>query len=131
MKVSTKDVEQKIIDLCNTYDKKYTLPTVIISSYEVAYIMKVSHRTVRKALSNLRKRMFIMMPVGRDGMYVKYDENKEWLQERMESYVRSNIRHIRTMYFNDVVKFMPIIKDQTLLNKIGQVQMLLDEGEQE
>ena len=131
MKVSTKDVEQKIIDLCNIYDKKYILPTVYISSYEVAYIMGVSHRTVRKALSNLRKRMFIMLPVGRDGMYVKYDESKEWLQERMESYVRNNIRHIRTMYFNDVVKFIPIIKDQTLLNKIGQVQMLLDEGEQE
>ena len=124
MKVSTKEVELKVRE-----EVKYS---IVLDSKAFAKSIGASHRNVRKVLSEMRKRLFIMLPLkaNKSGLYILFDENIEGHQEMLEQYVKSNIKHLQTRYFNDVVKFLPIIKDQKLIKKIGQIQMILDEGEQ-
>ena len=110
---------------------KFEEGIVYIESYELAKELNTHQRQVRKALSNMRKKLITFIPIKTidAGTYKAYREENVEDQALLEAYVRRNIKAIRTMYFNDVVLFLPIIKDNKLINEIGQIQMAFDEGE--
>lgn len=58
-------------------------------------------------------------------MLVNEDNPKH--QEYLKRYLEVNIKHIKTMYFNDVVKYLPIVKDEKLKKEIGQMYLALGE----
>ena len=109
-----------------------TSKELLIDSYAIASKLGVEQRQIRRAMSNLRKRLITFLPTHSNvkGEYVLFDENNPTHQELLSKYVQTNIKHMRTMYFNDVVKYLPIIKDEKLKTEIGQMYLAL-KGETE
>lgn len=110
-------------------DNKDNDKELFIDSYELANHLGVSQDKVRNALSGLRKILVTFIPVkkkGQKGIYVLYDETIPTHQKLLEQYVRYNINQVKTMYFNDIVKYLPIIKDEKLKNEIGQMYLTFD-----
>lgn len=102
---------------------------LFIDSYELANHLGVNQDKVRNTLSGLRKILITFIPVkkkGQKGIYVLYDETIPTHQKLLEQYVRYNINQVKTMYFNDIVKYLPIIKDEKLKNEIGQMYLTFD-----
>lgn len=96
-----------------------------IDRYYVASAFATDERMVRKALSELRKENIIFIPIQNSriikGMYTLYLEGIN--DDLLERFVKTRISSIKTQYFNDVVGIKKIVKDQKLINEIGQIQI--------
>ena len=100
-----------------------------LDSYELADWFGVNQDKVRNALSGLRHNLITFIPIkqkNKKGIYVLYDENNPKHHKLLEQYVRYNINQVKTMYFNNIVKYLPIIKDEKLKGEIGQMYFAFD-----
>lgn len=125
-KIPRSEITNHILRIVDNKDNDKEL---FIDSYELANHLGVSQDKVRNALSGLRKILITFIPVkkkGQKGIYVLYDETIPTHQKLLEQYVRYNINQVKTMYFNDIVKYLPIIKDEKLKNEIGQMYLTFD-----
>lgn len=104
----------------------------IIDSYDVARYYLTTQRQVRRILSELRKEMIIFLPYKdfkrKKGLYILYQAGKEGHDLMLENYVRMLIKSVKTQYFNDIVKLKKLVRDNTLVNELGQIEAVL-EGE--
>ena len=129
MNCPQKRIENTLLEIVRFRDKDKEL---IIDSYAIASKLGVEQRQIRRAMSNLRKRLITFMPTKakgkgwrKKGLYLFLDENNPEHMQILTKYVQTSIKHMRTMYFNDVVKYLPIIKDDKLKNEIGQMYLAL------
>lgn len=125
-KIPRSEITNHILRIVDNKDNDKEL---FIDSYELANHLGVSQDKVRNTLSGLRKILVTFIPVkkkGQKGIYVLYDGQIPTHQKLLEQYVRYNINQVKTMYFNDIVKFLPIIKDEKLKNEIGQMYLTFD-----
>lgn len=125
-KIPRSEITNHILRIVDSKDNDKEL---FIDSYELANHLGVSQDKVRNALSGLRKILITFIPVkkkGQKGIYVLYDGQIPTHQKLLEQYVRYNINQVKTMYFNDIVKYLPIIKDEKLKNEIGQMYLTFD-----
>lgn len=109
-----------------------TSKELLIDSYAIASKYNVEQKKVRDVFSYLRKQLITFLPTHSNvkGEYVLFDEDNPTHQELLSKYVQTSIKHMRTMYFNDVVKYLSIIKDEKLKTEIGQMYLAL-KGETE
>lgn len=125
-RVPNERVDNAILGIVMSRDPKKEL---LLDSYAIANTLGVSQYKIRISFSRLRKRLIPFIPIkktGHKGLYVYLDENNPQHQEYLKKYIRYIINQIRTMYFNDVVPYLPIVKDAKLKNEIGQMFMSLD-----
>lgn len=125
-KIPRSEITSRILSMVENKEKDKEL---FIDSYELANHLGVNQDKVRNTLSGLRKILITFIPVkkkGQKGIYVLYDETIPTHQKLLEQYVRYNINQVKTMYFNDIVKYLPIIKDEKLKNEIGQMYLTFD-----
>ena len=125
MKIPQDRITNTILEIVRFRDKDKEL---ILDSYALASKFGVDQKRIRDVFSILRKRLISFLPIkkqGRKGLYVLFEEDNPKHQELLSKYVRSNLKHMRTMYFNDVVKYLPIIKDEKLKTDIGQMYLAL------
>ena len=130
MNVPQDRITNTILEIVRFRDKDKEL---ILDSYALASKFGVDQKRIRDVFSILRKRLISFLPIkkqGKKGLYVLFEEDNPKHQELLSKYVRSNLKHMRTMYFNDVVKYLPIIKDEKLKTDIGQMYLAL-KGETE
>lgn len=132
MNVPQDRITNTILEIVRFRDKDKEL---ILDSYALASKFGVDQRSIRLAFSTMRKKLVTFLPIkprknSRKGLYVLFEEDNPKHQELLSKYVRSNLKHMRTMYFNDVVKYLPIIKDEKLKTDIGQMYLAL-KGETE
>ena len=125
MKIPQDRITNTILEIVRFRAKDKEL---ILDSYALASKFGVDQKRIRDVFSILRKRLISFLPIkkqGRKGLYVLFEEDNPKHQELLSKYVRSNLKHMRTMYFNDVVKYLPIIKDEKLKTDIGQMYLAL------
>lgn len=124
MNCPQKRIENTLLEIVRFRDKDKEL---ILDSYVIASKLGVEQRQVRRAFSTLRKKLVTFLPIKSKskGMYVLFEEHNPLHQELLNKYVQTSIKHMRTMYFNDVVKYLPIIKDEKLKTDIGQMYLAL------
>lgn len=125
MNVPQDRITNTILEIVRFRDKDKEL---ILDSYALASKFGVDQKRVRDVFSILRKRLISFLPIkkqGHKGLYVLFEEDNPKHQELLSKYVRSNLKHMRTMYFNDVVKYLPIIKEESLKTEIGQMYLAL------
>ena len=125
MNVPQDRITNTILEIVRFRDKDKEL---ILDSYALASKFGVDQKRIRDVFSILRKRLISFLPIkkqGKKGLYVLFEEDNPKHQELLSKYVRSNLKHMRTMYFNDVVKYLPIIKDEKLKTDIGQMYLAL------
>lgn len=125
MKVPQERITNTLLEIIRFRDKEKEL---IIDSYAMANKLGVTEYRVRKSLSNLSGKLISFLPLrktGHKGLYVLYEENNPKHQQMLEKNVEMNRKQIITMYYNRVVKYVPIIKDEKLKNNIGQMYFAL------
>lgn len=90
----------------------------------LAMVLNTDERMIRRAFSELRKEMIIFIPERnalRSGIYLLHKDGVT--DDQLAGYVKERLSSLRTEYFNDVVRFLGVLKDQTLINDIKQIQM--------
>ncbi len=128
LRVPHERVDNTILEIIRFRDKDKEL---ILDSYALAGKLNVAQSKIRGSFSRLRKRLIPIVPMqkkGTRGLYVLVNEDNPKHQECLKRYLEVNIKHIKTMYFNDVVKYLPIVKDEKLKKEIGQMYLALGEA---
>lgn len=127
LRVPHERIDNTILEIIRFRDKDKEL---ILDSYVLAGKLNVAQSKIRGSFSRLRKRLIPIVPMqkkGQKGLYVLVDEDNPKHQEYLKRYLEVNIKHIKTMYFNDVVKYLPIVKDEKLKKEIGQMYLAFGE----
>jgi len=127
LRVPHERIDNTILEIIRFRDKDKEL---ILDSYALAGKLNVAQSKIRGSFSRLRKRLIPIVPMqkkGTRGLYVLVNEDNPKHQEYLKRYLEVNIKHIKTMYFNDVVKYLPIVKDEKLKKEIGQMYLALGE----
>ncbi len=127
LRVPHERIDNTILEIIRFRDKDREL---ILDSYALAGKLNVAQSKIRGSFSRLRKRLIPIVPMqkkGTRGLYVLVNEDNPKHQEYLKRYLEVNIKHIKTMYFNDVVKYLPIVKDEKLKKEIGQMYLALGE----
>jgi len=128
LRVPHERIDNTILEIIRFRDKDKEL---ILDSYALAGKLNVAQSKIRGSFSRLRKRLIPIVPMqkkGTRGLYVLVNEDNPKHQEYLKRYLEVNIKHIKTMYFNDVVKYLPIVKDEKLKKEIGQMYLALGEA---
>lgn len=128
LRVPHERIDNTILEIIRFGDKDREL---ILDSYALAGKLNVAQSKIRGSFSRLRKRLIPIVPMqkkGTRGLYVLVNEDNPKHQEYLKRYLEVNIKHIKTMYFNDVVKYLPIVKDEKLKKEIGQMYLALGEA---
>lgn len=128
-RVPKENIKTAILEIIRFRDKNEEL---ILDSFALANRLNVHQDKVRQLLSELRKCLIPFIPLkkkGYKGLYLYFEEDNPKHQPYLARYVKTNIKQIRKMYFNDVVLYLPIIKDDKLKTEIGQMYFAL-KGEQ-
>lgn len=89
----------------------------------IASEFDIDERVVRRAISELCKENIIFVPKGK-GQYIRCKDHKT-----AERTYRILIKTVRTIYFNRILPLKNLIKDEVLLKEIGQLALILEEGE--
>ena len=124
-RVPRENIRAAILEIIRFRDKNEEL---ILDSFALANRLNVHQDKVRNELSRLRKQLIAFLPVkkkGQKGIYVLFDENNPKHHKLLNGYVRYNLNQVKTMYFNDIVKYLPILKDDKLKTEIGQMYFAL------
>lgn len=105
--------------------------TLYINTYFVADMFGTSERTVREVLAKLNHEGKIRNFPARTkkGTYAIYDES---IEEHRECYAKEKekvYKAWKTMYFNQVVKALPHIKNEKMIRELHQLRLILEEGE--
>lgn len=127
LRIPHERIDNTILEIIRFRDKDKEL---ILDSYALAGKLNVAQSKIRGSFSRLRKRLIPIVPMqkkGQKGLYVLVNEDNPKHQECLKRYLEVNIKHIKTMYFNDVVKYLPIVKDEKLKKEIGQMYLALGE----
>ena len=125
MKVPQERITNTLLEIIRFRDKKEEL---VLDSFAIANKLNVAECRVRKSFSILRGQLIMFLPLrktGHKGLYVLYEETNPKHQEMLKKNLNMNIKQIKTIYFNDVVKYLPIVKDVKLINEIGQMYFAL------
>ncbi len=77
-------------------------------------------RIVRQAISELRKENIIFIPVGTK-VYARVDET---MTDDVEQFVATQIKHLKTQYFNTVKPLRNYVSDEKLKSMMGQLSFL-------
>ena len=103
---------------------------LVLDSYEIAEQMNCDQREVRRVLSDLRKEMkvvnFSRRIKGRKGLYVVYDEYNPKHREQFAKIVEQRYKEWNSLYFNNIVKYIPMLKEEKLIHKLKQTQIALE-----
>lgn len=100
---------------------------------DLASLFGVNERTVRKVVKDLHKKMILttFSVKGDSGTYIVYDPKNKDHDILFANEISKQYKHWKTYYFNNIVKYLPILKDENLKNKFGQIEMILKEVENE
>lgn len=78
-----------------------------------------NERIIREAISELRKEGIILIPI--KAVYHRI-ENLD--QETIDNYVKHQIAHMQTQYFNTLLPVKKYVKNEKLINLIGQLSFM-------
>jgi hypothetical protein len=124
LRVPHERIDNTILEIIRFRDKNQDL---ILDSYALAGKLNVQQDRIRNSFSRLRKRMIPISPMrkkGQKGLYILVEENNPKHHEYLEHSVNYNIKQIKTMYFNNVVKYLPIIKDEKTRKLVGELDLV-------
>lgn len=99
------------------YLRNETVKTLIVLPTDENY------RQVRQAMSELRKEGVIYVPVG-NNRYQKLNPDVSKEREQIEAFVRTQVAHLATQYFNTVKPLKNYVSDAKLKNMIGQLSFM-------
>lgn len=120
----------KHIDLSIAYPKD----ELILDSYYIADKLMTTQRQVRAVLSELRKDMSVITYsrriTGRKGLYVLYDETNQTHQREFARVIECRLKEFKSLYFNNIVKYLPILKEDKMIHKLNMITLAL-QGETE
>ena len=120
-RVAKNEITNAVLLLIEKRDKTKDL---IVDSFELADQLGVNQDKVRKVFSELRRILIPFLAIkkkGHKGLYLYYEPDNPKHHPYLNRYIRMNINQVKTMYVNDIVKYLPIIKDEKLKNEIGQM----------
>ena len=105
--------------------------TLYIDTQFMAELFNTNERLVRRVLSELNHQGKIRSFPARTkkGTYAIYDES---IEEHRICYAKEKERVYKawkTMYFNQVVKALPHIRDEKMIRELKQLRLVLEEGE--
>lgn len=124
--MNTNEIKEEIKEM--VLFSKISRQDLMIDSYIMAEYLNTNQRSIRKALSELRNEMIIFLPVRNfrnKGIYLLFNEDNQAHQRLLNSYIKSITRSLKTQYFNDVVKLKKIVRDNILVDEIGQIEAFL------
>lgn len=82
-----------------------------------------NYRQVRQAISELRKDGVIYVPLG-NNRYGKLNPEVAKDREMIEAFVRTQVAHLATQYFNTVKPLKNYVSDAKLKTMIGQLSFM-------
>jgi hypothetical protein len=91
-----------------------------IKALDVVNTKNKNGRVMRTAMSELRKEGVIFVPLGKFN-YFKVDET---MTDDVERFLKKQIKHLKTQYFNTVKPLRNYVSDEKLKSMMGQLSFL-------